>query len=353
MDTRNDFIRLLEQVKANQDTPPVLYPIQPGDTLDKIIMDFYQVGYLNADFDSVKASVINANPQLTNPDRIIAGQFLRLLPRKFLADSNAALIANSQLAIADPLANLFGGFVPTELPSLQYHLPNAAQEQETLWALAWLQDNYDMLSLGTGAGSTAVGILTSEANNEFIRQVEQLYLQYQKGNISKGQYDYRRRIALQAYAEKIGPFEKILFKGKTVQESIRISRSKALPATRNIKNNLNRLTNLSHAMKNGGYLLTATGLVLGCRSMAQANSRLEKNEILVETLSSSISGVAMGLGLGILLMSTPVGWVTAIILGVGSSLASYGIGKGAKYVYNGYLQRIDFAEITRADQLCR
>lgn len=68
-------------------------------------------------------------------------------------------------------------------------------------------------------------------------------------------------------------------------------------------------------------------------------------------LSSSISGVALGVGLGILLMSTPVGWVTAIILGVGSSLASYGFGKGGAYLYNRYGQQLDLAQISRADQL--
>jgi len=108
-------------------------------------------------------------------------------------------------------------------------------------------------STSAGSGINAFGGLVGQSNNAFIAEVKMLYSQKQQGILTTGQYQYRRQLALKKYAAKIGPFEKILFKGKTATEAIRISRTKALPATAKIDGHLGRLTSIANNLKYGGY----------------------------------------------------------------------------------------------------
>ena len=104
--------------------------------------------------------------------------------------------------------------------------------------------------------------------------------------------------------------------------------------------------------KNGGLVLTAAGVGMGCYNMAQTTSHHEKNEILVETLSSSLVGVLSSAAIATLLISTPAGWVTTLVLGAGATLASYGAGKGSVFLYNRYLQSVDLVKISNVNVFC-
>ncbi|MEJ2755131.1 MAG: peptidoglycan-binding protein LysM, partial [Gammaproteobacteria bacterium] len=164
--------------------------------------------------------------------------------------------------------------------------------------------------------------MTAQANNAFITEVKTLYNHYQRGALSKNQYDYRRRLALKKYSQKIGPFEKVLFKGKTANEAIRISRTKSIPATATIDNQLDRLKRMARYATRGGIILTAAGVGMGCYDIGQASTRQQKNEVFVETFSSTIASIGTSYALGLYFISSPVGWVTALVLGVGTAALS-------------------------------
>ena len=93
-------------------------------------------------------------------------------------------------------------------------MPTATKEQEAFWALAWLDENYGIASTTAAAGFNSFGGLISQAHNAFLVEVKHLYHQYKRGELTKG-----------AYARKLGPFEKLIFKDQTVCEAIRITRS--------------------------------------------------------------------------------------------------------------------------------
>jgi len=52
-------------------------------------------------------------------------------------------------------------------------------------------------------------------------------------------------------------------------------------------------------------------------------------------------------------MATPVGWVGALIIGVGGGLTGIGAGYGAKTLYTTRGNKIDLTKITKINQLCR
>ena len=105
--------------------------------------------------------------------------------------------------------------------------------------------------------------------------------------------------------------------------------------------------------KYGGVLLTATGVATGCYDIARAQSRQEKDEIFVENFAGTLTGIGSSAVLSIFLISNPVGWGVTLALGTGAALTSYGIGKGAKFLYTASGSKVDLVSGLGFDRLCR
>lgn len=87
---------------------------------------------------------------------------------------------------------------------------------------------------------------------------------------------------------------------------------------------------------------------------APANTQHEKNEIFVETAGGVVGGLlyATGASVAILLMSTPVGWVAGLTIGIGSAVAGYASGKAALKVYDLSGTNIDFVGSSGVGSIC-
>jgi hypothetical protein len=250
---------------------------------------------------------------------------------------------------------------PIEKTPEQNRILNANQEniiaeretREMFWALSWLEQNSNHLVI---PGSIAMGAsenLLSGGNLALITDVSDHYADYKSGTITKGQYDYRRKISLDKLKANIGPFEKWIFGNKTTNETIRIARSGGLPATANITANANKLKSLATVGKVGGIALAGVGVVASCMQIANTDSSQEKNEIFVETLFSTSVGVGAGYLVGVFLISNPVGWGTAIVLATGSAAISYASGKLVRNGYDAMESKIDFVSGLGIDGVCK
>lgn len=82
-----------------------------------------------------------------------------------------------------------------------------------------------------------------------------------------------------------------------------------------------------------------------------ANTK-EKNEIFVETITSTVVGGIAGYVVGAFLVSNPIGWGMAIVLATGSTATSYLAGKGARFLYDTYGE-IDLVEGAGTDRICK
>ncbi len=78
----------------------------------------------------------------------------------------------------------------------------------------------------------------------------------------------------------------------------------------------------------------------------------EKNEIFVETITSTGVGIGLGFAVGVFLVSNPIGWGTAIVLAVGSVATSYAAGKYARNNYDAF-GPVDFVSGTGVGRMCR
>lgn len=128
----------------------------------------------------------------------------------------------------------------------------------------------------------------------------------------------------------MGPIESWLFGNKTSHEAIRIARGGGIPATANVVRYADRLKRLASYGQHGGYVLAGVGVAASCMQIADEESRQQKNEIFVESVTSTAIGLAAGYAIGLFLVSNPVGWGTALVLAAGSAAVSYGSGKFAR-----------------------
>ena len=113
---------------------------------------------------------------------------------------------------------------------------------------------------------------------------------------------------------------------------------------------MNRISKLASS---GGAILTVASVGLACREIANTDNTLEKNHILMESLGSVFGGTLYGIGATIVLMGTPVGWVAALVIGVGAVASSYAGGQAFKGLYDNFADKKDIVSTLRVSSLCR
>lgn len=315
------------------------YKIKPGDTLSGIIFSMFGQAPSDSRYQKSKQHLLALNPQVTNPDYIRAGEVLRLavLPPIY----SPAVDNNKQpdnKGISEP------GTITSRVPE---------ENRNDFWALSWIEHKSNYLTIPGGIVLGGKGNLLSPGNLALISEINDYYAEYKVDNITRGQYDYKRKLSLDRLKTNLGPFEKWMFGGKTTHESVRIARAGAVPATINIAKHAERLSRVAALGKAGGFVLVGVGLTASCMQIAQAQDKHEKNEIFVETIASTGIGLGLGVAVGIFLVSNPIGWGAALVLATGSAAISYASGKGARVAYDRFGNQVDFVSGTGVNSICR
>ncbi|MFZ3420418.1 LysM peptidoglycan-binding domain-containing protein [Vibrio harveyi] len=322
-----------------------IYSVRPGDTLSKIILKFYQVRYGSNEYKAALQQITSDNPQVNDPDKIKIGQSLILRKLNTPTGVESRPISANAQTISEADQKQFDSTVKA------LSIP----EREAFWALSWLDDNWGPASAGIGASFASMGFLLgseSKGNISELKKLDGLYQDYKAGRLTKGQYDYRRRKLLETVAKNLGPTEKLFFNGQKARESMRISRKGGVPATSAIKKNTDKLAKLSKAVAKGGTVLTAVNLGLACDQIARAKTDVERSSIIVETAASTAVGTLAGAAIALVVLATPVGWVSALVLGTVSSFGSYTIGKMAARTYKEHYSGINIAANTGIGDVC-
>lgn len=138
-------------------------------------------------------------------------------------------------------------------------------------------------------------------------------------------------------------------------EVLRISRKAGTAPTQALSQQIKRMDKLSKVASRGGVALSVVGLGVACHQIAHTDSQRKKNEILVESAGGVVGGIVYGIGAGLAVarMATPVGWVGALVIGVGGAAAGFASGKVAGKLYNVYGGQIDIASKTGISNVCR
>ena len=314
------------------------YRVKPGDTLSYILAQFYDAGFGSNEYKRRVADIIELNPHISNPDRITAGDLLVLK----VADGPQMCLAPQENQ-----PKLFNAPAPQILSTVP------RDSDPDFYALSWLASNANYLTLPGSVALGGQGNLLSGGNIGLIDKVSELYADYKSGKLTKGQYDYQRKLTLDQFRKNIGPFEKVLYGKKTPHEVIRIARGGAVPATANIAANTQHLKKLAAMAKHGGIVLTGVGVAASCMQIADADTQKEKNGILVETVVSTLVGGGASFLVGLFLVSNPVGWGTALVLATGSVASGYMAGKASRIAFDRSGTKVDLVEGLGIGSVCR
>lgn len=334
------------------------YRIKAGDSLSMIMARFYGVGPRSAGYNRHLNDILALNPHIEHPNRIRAGALLRL--KAVPSQTTAPIIVrppSAQVEVRLPSVSPVRS--PGHVPLPPVSVPNFVlkdippQDEANFWLLSWLAEHSNHLVI---PGSIAMGTqanLLSLGNIRLIEEISDLYAQYRNGQLTKGQYDYQRKLRLDRLRSNIGPMERLLFGNQTPHQTVRIARGGGVPATQNITRQADRLKRLATYGRNSGYLLGGVGVAASCMQIADTDSRQEKNEIFVETIASTSVGLIASAAVTLFLVSNPIGWGTAFVLATGTAAISYGAGRYARRSYTASGIEVDFVSGLGVDSVCR
>ena len=326
---------MLAKQSLNFDT--ILYRVKSGDSLNKIINNYY--GKVSLQRRNEIIAIIQAdNPKLKNPDMIKANQLLQIdIPPQYCAAPRSRKLT--------PLLNIDKAFLKPLQQQYQTASPKEKNFMRTLTPYI----------LGSAGAATTMVDKTFQTNAPLVAKIAELYNQYKENKITKGQYDGRRNALLNKLKTKLGPVNYLLNGKSSPNEVIRISRTKGSAPTKNIRQQVSRMGRLSKIASRGGIVLSAAGLGLACYNIANTDNSNKKNEILVESLGALAGGAAYGIiaGVSLLLMATPVGWVAALVIGIGSVVAGAYAGNYAKNLYNTNFKKVNLSSSMGVTQWCK
>ena len=304
------------------------YTVQPAEDLVAIIHRFYGWAPPTVRYGEIANAVKLLNPHVHNIDSPTPGTILLLCEDPWHV--RHAPIQPRQF-ISSPAATDRG-------------------ERQRLWAMAWAEHSGWLTAPGGGAlGATSV--LLNNGNLDLLRQVGEEYAKYRQsgGSITRGQYDYRRKVLIERFTQNMGPMERLLFRGANTSQAVRIARGGGVPHDHHIQRQAGRLRQLSSLASKGGILLAGVGVAASCAQIAGAADQVKKNEIFVDAITSTFVGAALGL----FVVSNPIGWGTAIVLAAGSAAAAYGAGKLAGWAYDTQGREVDLVSGLGVDRVCR
>jgi len=308
--------------------------VLPNDTLSQLIADYYGVGWSGA--QPHLQTVMQDNPEITDPDRIKPGQLIMLRESLMGGMCEAINLAESQ-----------------QFKARWQSMDHYAQ-QAVINTSPW----YPMISASTAsAGSTLFALeKTLRSNLPLLNEIPQKYEAYKAGKISKGQYDYFRQRQLKQYTRNIGPMIKQSVYGtQTPRQVMRIDRSKPIPrSTLSMQQHMDKLSRTAKIASRGSIVLVGVGLAASCSQIANTKGRLEKNEIAVETIASTAAGAIGGVAAGVFLVSNPVGWGIVLVVGAATAIASIGAGHAMGEIYKSTdLKKIDLVSGLGIDKVCK
>lgn len=161
---------------------PVLYPVKLAEPLNHIIFHYYHIGKSHPKFRMVLQLLLLANPNIRTERLVQPGELITLLPLNLhLLRTNTAIgaiyarvkLTPQQQQVRDRVVNI---------------LTRRYIDYENLWYLSWLHEQSNYLHKPDKAMSALLGM----SNRRLIDEIAYHYVEYKKGNQSKGQYDYHR-----------------------------------------------------------------------------------------------------------------------------------------------------------------
>lgn len=261
--------------------------VRPGDQLFRILGDHYGQRKFLEDREAVIAAVLQNNPQIGNIDRIFPGQVFALpeiptsaqqMPVLPLDQARAAGNVCTTLTSADPM---------------------------TVDLIRQTSDSSLMSDAGSGM-IDFVGKATERAAKN-TKAVKTLYQEYKSTDMTRGSYDYKRRVLIRKVDHSLGPLRPLITPGQLSREVIRV-KPQAIHKTAQIEAEVKQLNRITKLAKHGGVILKIAEVGGKAVEIHHAPGNARRTDILIDFVGGA-AGAAGGAVLFVAVFGTPAGWV--------------------------------------------
>ncbi|WP_027330662.1 LysM peptidoglycan-binding domain-containing protein [Marinimicrobium agarilyticum] len=319
---------------TSPETDTVVHRIRPGDTLSAIVKRYYGPVSPQRQQELIQ-QIVASNRSAKNASTIYADQLLKLeVPQQYCAAPKGF---PHHFSASDDW------FI-----TLNDHWTSASPAEREVTSLL------TPLIMGGSSAKLAALDRTFKQNAPLLREMVENYESYKGGDLTKGQYDYRRRKLVSQLSQKLGPTQWLLNGTSDLSEVLRISRNAETKPVSPLKQQAKKLANASRLASAGGIVLTAVSLKMACDQIAEAESGKEKSGILVETVTAATVGLGAttGISIAVALAATPVGWVASLVIATGVAAVSYASGRAARHMYDSLGNPVDLSGATGVSALC-
>ncbi|PTM38964.1 colicin-like pore-forming protein [Bosea sp. 124] len=289
------------------------YTVASGEQLYRIARNHYGAASFRKDREVIIGLIRGNNPWLTDIDKIRPGQVIMLPSMNTSGSCPVTIVANA--------ATISRGIL--------------RKDDATKQCLKTIntEDAFDYVSSGASGFVDLVEKRMREAGPRII-DVTRQYSQLKGGKITKGQYDYRRRVSLASATKEMGVLRKLVYPDRKLNEVIRI-KPHATNRAASILKEVDKIERITKVAKYGGVVLKVVDLGTTYLEYKAAETREERIGVLVdwagETAGGAI-GTVVGVGLATMVLATPFGWVgVAIAIGM-SATGTYVGGRAAELV---------------------
>ncbi len=309
----------------------IFHHVKAGDTLSSVIKEYY------ADNKQSMVTMIKQvqidNPNIQNPDRIQVGQLIAI--RTIVPKMCMGGIEQTQISEVKKLWSFLN-----------------IETQENMKKSSGIYNNISLGLTGAGVGLFTIN-QTLKTNMSALNGIPDAYAKYKNKGMTKYQFDKLRKAKLSTYADNIGPaIKKIIYGEGEVKEAFKLVSGRSLDATKPMIHHMDKLKNIAKYAGKGSNILVCAGLAASCFEIIEAETLPEKNEIAVKAIASTFMGVISGIAIGVYLIGTPMGWVTAIGWGLISTGVSMGVGEGAVSAYKSYYLDVNVIDALGISHVC-
>ncbi|MEP3783692.1 hypothetical protein [Ascidiaceihabitans sp.] len=293
------------------------YKIQPGDQLDRILIEHYGRTAVYTDYQSLIGRLRPLNPQIKNLDVIYSGDVIMLPDLQSVSDEslakNAGVMSSSKQI--------------------------ATRIQVVDSSSAAFISGLNVQKFLSKSGEGFVGMV-EKATKDAVPDAKRIVLDYYRkdaGTISTNQYNYSRAKSVRAIDGKLGPLHQLINPGMKPREVLRIKPHDAI-RTNQVLTEVDQLSRISKHARLGGRIIKAAGWVDAGARVHFADSNQERTVIVMDeagaTAGAIAGGAAASLVLTTLLVSNPAGWVVLTVALAGAVAGSYAGEAASKAVQN-------------------
>lgn len=341
--------------RINNTVKPSFFVPQPSDSIEDVVSRQYQVQKGNhLLFNALVDYTMRLNPTIRSPKQALGDytprtlQFLSSNPHDLVCANPAIIEARIQRALRS------GEFLAID--QARQFIPHDPVERDIYGLLAKLSEEYGEKFLSTGIG--VLSTMTGQRNIAIMNQLAALHEQRASSKISQGYFKNQKKLLIDSYVKETGLIGKLIHNENNLRTYLHQNPTqRGISPAGKFTMEAKHMAKLARLAKGSGLILTASGVYMTKQNMCNAETNYEQNVALVKGTGSLAGGTLGGMlgayAVGLVVASGPVGWVLAVVVsGATAFVAGDAVASSAKFFYDRFGNKVDFASSTGINRIC-